>query len=32
MTQTDDIKMNVTHDRQKRQPMTATTINWLFRA
>jgi hypothetical protein len=28
MTQTDDIKMVVTHDRQERQPITAPTRNW----
>jgi hypothetical protein len=28
MTATDDIKMVVTHYRQKRQPITAPTINW----
>ncbi len=27
MTQTDDIKMVVTHDRQKRQPITAVWRN-----
>jgi len=32
MTQTDDIKMIVTHDRQERQPITAPTINWRFSA
>jgi hypothetical protein len=32
MTQTDDIKMVVTHDRQKRQPITAPTRNWRFSA
>ena len=26
MTQTDDIKMVVTHDRQERQPITAVTV------
>jgi hypothetical protein len=30
MTQTDDIKMVVTHDRQERQPITAPTCNWRF--
>ncbi len=30
MTQTDDIKMVVTPDRQKRQPITAPTRNWRF--
>ncbi|MBK9480872.1 MAG: hypothetical protein IPO02_02565 [Bacteroidetes bacterium] len=30
MTQTDDIKMVVTHDRQERQPITAPTRNWRF--
>jgi hypothetical protein len=30
MTQTDDIKMAVTHDRQERQPITAPTRNWRF--
>jgi len=32
MTQTDDIKKVVTHDSQERQPITAPTINWRFRA
>ena len=32
MTQTDDIKMFVTHDRQERQPITAPTRNWRFSA
>ena len=32
MTQTDDIKMVATHDRQERQPITAPTINWRFSA
>lgn len=32
MTQTDDIKMVVTHDRQERQPITAATRNWRFSA
>jgi hypothetical protein len=32
MTQTDDIKMVVTHDRQERQPITAPTRNWRFTA
>jgi len=32
MTQTDDIKMVVTHDRQERQPITAPTRNWRFSA
>jgi hypothetical protein len=32
MTQTDDIKMVVTHDRQERQPITAPTKNWRFSA
>ena len=32
MTQTNDIKMVVTHDRQVRQPITAPTINWRFSA
>ncbi len=30
MTQTDYIKMVVTHDRQERQPKTAPTRNWRF--
>ena len=30
MTQTDDIKMVVTHDKQERQPITAPTRNWRF--
>jgi len=30
MTQMDDIKMVVTHDRQERQPITAPTKNWRF--
>ena len=30
MTQTDDIKMVVTHDRQERQPITAPTQKWRF--
>ena len=30
MTETDDIKMVVTHDRQERQPITAPTRNWRF--
>ena len=32
MTQTDDIKMVVTNDRQERQPITAPTRNWRFSA
>ena len=32
MTQTDDIKMVVTHDRKERQPITAPTKNWRFSA
>ena len=32
MTQTDDIEMVVTHDRQERQPITAPTRNWRFSA
>jgi hypothetical protein len=32
MTETDDIKMVVTHDRQERQPITAPTKNWRFSA
>jgi len=32
MTQTDDIKMVVTRDRQERQPITAPTRNWRFSA
>jgi hypothetical protein len=32
MTQTDDIKIVVTHDRQERQPITAPTKNWRFSA
>jgi len=32
MTQTDDIKMVVTHARQERQPITAPTRNWRFSA
>ncbi len=32
MTQTDDTKMVVTHDRQERQPITAPTRNWRFSA
>ena len=32
MTQTDDIKKVVTHDRQERQPITAPTKNWRFSA
>jgi len=32
MTQTDDIKMVVTPDRQERQPITAPTRNWRFSA
>jgi len=32
MTQTDDIKMVVTHDRRERQPITAPKINWRFSA
>ena len=32
MTQTNDIKMVVTHDRQERQPITAPTRNWRFSA
>jgi hypothetical protein len=32
MTQTDDIKMVVTHDKQERQPITAPTKNWRFSA
>ena len=30
MTQTDDTKMVVTHDRQERQPITAPTQKWRF--
>jgi hypothetical protein len=32
MTQTDDVKKVVTHDRQERQPITAPTRNWRFSA
>ena len=32
MTQTDDIKMVVSHDRKERQPITAPTKNWRFSA
>jgi len=32
MTETDDIKMIVTLDRQERQPITAPTKNWRFSA
>jgi hypothetical protein len=32
MTQTDAIKMVVTHDRQERLPITAPTRNWRFSA
>ena len=32
MTQTDDIKMVVTHDRQERQPITAVWRNSGFSA
>jgi hypothetical protein len=32
MTQTDDIKMVVTHDRQERQPITAVWQKWRFSA
>ena len=32
MTQTDVIKMVVTHDRKERQPITAPTRNWRFNA
>ena len=32
MTQTDDIKMVVTHDRQERQPITAVWRNGGFSA
>ncbi|NQV77243.1 MAG: hypothetical protein HQ490_02680 [Lutibacter sp.] len=32
MTQTEDIKMVVTHDRQERQPITAPTRKWRFRS
>ncbi len=32
MTQTDNIKMVGTHDRQERQPITAPTRNWRFSA
>ena len=32
MTETNDIKMVVTHDRQERQPITAPTKNWRFSA
>ena len=32
MTQTNDIKMVVTYDRQERQPITAPTRNWRFSA
>ena len=32
MTQTDNIKMVVTHDRQERQPITAVWQNWRFSA
>jgi len=30
MTETNDIKMVVTHDRQERQPITAPTRKWRF--
>jgi hypothetical protein len=32
MTQTDDIKMVVTNDRQELQPITAATKNWRYSA
>ena len=32
MTQTDYIKMVVTHARQERQPITAPTRNWRYSA
>jgi len=32
MTQTDNIKMVVTHDRQERQPITAVWQKWRFSA
>ncbi len=32
MTETDDMKMVVTHDRQERQPITAPSRNWRFSA
>ena len=32
MTQTDNIKIAVTHARQERQPITAPTRNWRFSA
>jgi hypothetical protein len=32
MTQTDDIKMVLTHARQERQPLTAPTRKWGFSA
>jgi hypothetical protein len=32
MTATDDIKMVVTHDREKRQPITAVWQKWWFSA
>jgi hypothetical protein len=32
MTQSEDIKMVVTHDRQERQPITAPTKNWRLSA
>jgi hypothetical protein len=32
MTQTDDIKMVVTHDRQERQPITRVWQKWRFSA
>ncbi len=32
MTQTENIKMVVTHDRLERQPITAPTRNWRFSA
>jgi hypothetical protein len=32
MTETNDIKMVVTHNRQERQPITAPTKNWRLSA
>ena len=32
MTQTDDIRMVVTHDRQERQPITLVWQKWRFSA
>jgi hypothetical protein len=32
MTQMNDIKMVINHDRQERQPITAPTKNWRFSA